>query len=302
MLFFYALPSISALVLKLIVFWFGWHSLKRSSPWLLIFFAGIFGVNSMELLSFYYVSHPEDGWLVLTAYYVFVELTFFSLLALSLDSVNKLSTPIKYFLFLCLVIFLIPLLIPGAALVGVKSIGYSVTRVAGPYYVIVQLGILFPLLSCIAVLLFFSFFGDKYVKGKAVTLLLSCSPIFFSAIVVMSFMQAGYSVNGAGVVSLGITMAMFLLLLNERKQPLFHFIDRRYIFQLTRFLPQSDDHRFTKKMMALVADPSIGLAKGRELIEQEMIREALVVAQGSKTKAADLLGVSRQTLVRRLQV
>lgn len=301
MLILYALPSITALILKLCIFWFGRNQMKSTSHWLVAFFICLFGINSMELLSFYFSSNPETGFFGLIFYYIFVLAALFSLLTLSLQNIHKLNRWTKTVLACLFIISITPLVIPNTGLAGAKSIGYSVTRIPGPYYFVVQLGILLPLIGSIGVLLYGAWFSADDAKRKSRLLLLSCLPIFLGAITVLLLMQLGYAINAAVIMSMMITITMLIILLNERKHPVFQIIDRRHIYQFTRLIPRSTDHHFVKQMVKLVTNPGIGLTKGKELIEQEMIREALATSNGNKTKAANLLGISRQTLVRLLE-
>ena len=142
MLVVYIVPSILALVLKSTILISGRHSLRHSNSWLLTFFLSLVVLNVLELVGFYFVLYPEEGLFWLKTYYCFIIIAFFSLLLFSLQIVKHDSIAIKSILLLCFCVFTTPLLIPNAALLGVKSIGYSITRIAGPYYYLVQLGLL----------------------------------------------------------------------------------------------------------------------------------------------------------------
>lgn len=294
------LPSISALFFKLLIFWHTRHYLSKENFWLPIFFSGLLGINLTELASFSYIDNPKDGYIILSAYYFFSVMSIFSLLLLTLDTVKKLSKPLLVSVLLLFGIAILPLFIPGAALAGVASIGYSITRIAGPYYVVVQLGIIIPLLATFCILGYYSYFGVNERQSKARALLFSCSPIFVAIIVIMTLMQLDYKVNASVVLSLMITVTMALLLFHERKGHHFRFIHPSVIYKISTLIPQSSDQRFIKNIIGLITQPSIGLSRGRELIEQEMVREAMLIANGHKEKAAIMLGISRQTLVRRL--
>lgn len=255
----------------------------------------------MELVSFTYIDKPKDGYITLSTYYLFSIISIFSLLLLTLDTVKKLSQPLLACVLLLFGITILPLLIPGAALAGVESIGYSITRIAGPYYFVVQLGIILPLASTLGVLGYYAYLGSDKIKSKARALLLSCSPIFITIFGVMVLMQLGYKINGSVVLSSMITVTMALLLFHERKGHHFRFINPAAIYKISALIPLSSDQRFIRRIVSLVTHPSIGLEKGREIIEQEMVREAMAMAKGNKGQAATMLKISRQTLVRRLE-
>ena len=287
----YTLPSIAALALKLLLFWYGRKSLTSASIWLWAFFAGLFGMNFIELMGFHYINKADKGFAWLTWYYLLAEFTFLSLLALALENARRLTTITKYTLAACGAAGALPLLIPGAALAGAESIGYSVTRIPGPYYFVVQLGILGPIAATIIVAGFYANHKDDATKRKSQILLISCSPIFLTVFIIMGLMQFGYKINASVILSLMINLTLLILIYTERKERQFKFM---------AFIPNSRENAFVSNLTKLVSDPSIGLDKGRMLIEQEMIREALILTDGNKVKAAEMLGVSRQTLTRRL--
>ncbi len=298
---FYAIPSLVAVLLKFCILAFSWKAIKLVSVYLKIFLFSLFFLNLSELAAFFFVSDPQSGFSVLLSYYFFALLSFYSLLALTLDNANKLTLPIKIILLISFLIVTVVLLIPNAALAGVESIGYSITRVAGPYYFVIQLGLLLPLLCSLVLLFYFSARGESVViQQKAKILLFACSPVFASTLLVIVLMQLGYRINASVVLSLMITVTMFVLLLSERKEYRFQFMDRAYLYRMARLIPRSTDSRFIAAMVNLVTHPNIGLEKGRELIEQEMVREALVLSNGHKGKAAEMLGISRQTLIRKI--
>jgi hypothetical protein len=292
MLTLYTLPSVVALAIKLTIFWFGRHSFVSASAWLWMFFIGLFGMNLSELATFYYVTQPGAGFMWLSAYYISALIAFSSLLALSLSNASKLSPSIERAIIIFLGISILPLLMPGAALSGVKSIGYSITRVAGPYYFIVQLGILIPLISALLVSgYFFCNAGSRLVKRRSQIILIACMPIFISVIVIMLAMQLGYQLNASVILSLMISFTLMVLVYTEQKERQFKFMS---------MIPTTKEHQFVQNLTRLITDPTIGLEQGRDHIEKEMIKEALILMDGNKNKAAAMLGVSRQTLQRKL--
>lgn len=288
----YILPSVLAIALKLSIFWFGRRSLTTASLWLWMFFTGLLFVNIIELAGFSYISRPQEAFWLLSGYYLFAEIAAFSLLALSLDNANKFTKPIKYGIACCFVVSAVPLLIPGAALAGATSIGYAVTRIPGPYYFLVQLGLLLPLLTSLGVSGYFSLRAKDYSsKRKSQILSFACAPLIITTITIIIIMQLGVKLNAAVIISFMITVTLLILVITEHKERAYQFLS---------FIPRTRENHFINNLTRIIADPTMGWKQGRNLIEQEMIHEALILAEGNKERAADLLGISRQTLVRRL--
>lgn len=288
----YTLPSIAALALKLSIFWFGRYSLRVASPYLWGFFIGLFGMNLSELATFYYVTQPEEGFVWLSAYYISAVIAFFSLFTLSISNAISLPKVAVVCLGVLFLIVVFPLFVPGMALSGVKSIGYSITRISGPYYFMVQIGILVPLMLSLVISFYFSCFSKSYlVRKRSQILLVSCFPIFITVIVIMLLMHLGFKINAAVILSFMITVTLLILVFTEHKEHQYKFMS---------LIPKTKENIFVKRLSYLVTDPAVGLDKGRDLIEQEMIRQALIICKGNKIDAAEMLGVSRQTLQRRL--
>lgn len=301
MLFLYAIPSFFAFFFKLFLIVLHLRKdISRTNFWFLSFLFGLLGMNLFEFFSFFYVSQANSALLILSFYYLFVEITVFSFLFLSLSITNNIKVFITLPLIVLFFLSIVLIFLPDAAIVGVKSIGYSITRVAGPHYGVLQFLILAPLASAMAILFGYSTLGSKVVKRKARVLLLASLPLVLTVVCVMILMNLGYQINASVILSTMVVFTILILINAERQEDSFQLIDRAYAYKITSLFPNSRDHRFVKKMTALVANPEMGLARGRELIEQEMIREALLAADGNKSQAAEMLGISRQTLMRKI--
>ena len=247
-------------------------------------------MNLIELGGFFYVGTPEEGVIGLTLYYIFTEITFFSLLALSLENAHILSRKVKIALIICLAIAMLPLLIPGAALAGAQSIGYTITRVAGPLYLVVQIGILAPLILSVLISIYYSRNHVVHsARRKSQILLFACSPIYAAIFTIILLMQLGVQLNAVVIASLMTTITLLILLDTEHREHQYRFMS---------MIPRTWESQFVKELTRTIADSEGGIAKGRRMMEQEMIREALIVARGNRVKAAKMLGISRQTLQR----
>ncbi len=300
MIFLYAIPSTFNLFLKSILIWKNRSFIHTSSFYFKTFFIGLWFLNLIELLSFFFSSSEEGFFWAISAYYLFVNVSLFSLLILTLESQIKTKQYIKIIILAVFLLLTIPTLIPGVVLAGSKSIGYSITRIPGPYYFIAQIAIILPVILSTFILFYQRNHKEEYTRERARILLIAGSPIFLSIISIVMLMQIGYAINTTIITSSMITITIFILIINERKYGYFQFIDRADVFKLTSLLPKTKDHQFVKNITHIVTNPDIGLSQGRELIEKEMIEEALSITEGNKEKAAKMLGISRQTLKRRL--
>ncbi len=71
-----------------------------------------------------------------------------------------------------------------------------------------------------------------------------------------------------------------------------------------RDLPRNileDIHKIGEKIKASESEPVFDMNKRLEDLERGLIRKALIAAEGNKSKAAELLGVSRVTLMKKLK-
>lgn len=288
----YMMPSIFALALKITIFWFGRHSMKTATPWLWAFFLALFGLNLFELTSFYNIESSQFALLILKGYYTCALASCSSLLLIALHNTGKAKKFTVGITIFLSTLFIVTTLIPNAAISDVKSIGYSITRVAGPFYVIIQAGILVPLIATILLSLHSCFFSrDYFQRRKSQILLIACSPTFIAVFVVMLLMQMGFKINASVIVSITINITLLILIYTE-------CTERQYRFMT--IIPKTKENHFVKNLSLLITDPTIGLEKGRLLIEKEMIKETLLLTKGNKITAAKILGVSRQTLHRRI--
>lgn len=291
----YVVPSILALALnlKLLIVFSGRRSFRTASPYLWFFFAGLFGMNANELFGFFYVNNADEGFVFLVGYYLSLLTAFFSSLCLAISLTKPLSRLLRLTIFCLYLFFCLITIIPDIAISGAESIGYSITRVPGPYYYVLVVGMISPITLSIAFLLFLALKTKIYdEKRRAWVLLLSYVPIFSVVLVVIPLMALGVKINASIVSSLTICISLWILIYTESKERLYKFMT---------FLPWTRERAFVDKMRRFLVNPELGISTAIDSLEREMIQEALDLANGNKTHAAKIVGMSRQTFDRRVK-
>ncbi|TQV81306.1 hypothetical protein FKG94_09435 [Exilibacterium tricleocarpae] len=290
----YTLPSVSALAIKIIIFWMARHTLRSLSPWFLAFLIALCGINLIELITFAYVDRPYAAAGYLTLYYLFAVGACILLLGLSLEIGNYLNLFLSQVLLVLGFTCALVLIIPGAAVAGVESIGYSITRVSGPLYWVLQVTILATLASSLGVLWYsYRCNADPVRRRRAFVLLIATVPAVAIVLLVALLMQLGVKINGAVFVSFSMNFLLIVLLYTEKQARLFNFLS---------MIPATREYRTFKTISPLLfGHTPTPLKDAQAVFERELIRGAVERCGGNKTHAADMLGISRATLLRKLK-
>ncbi|TQV81311.1 hypothetical protein FKG94_09465 [Exilibacterium tricleocarpae] len=290
----YAIPSVLALALKIVIFLMARHSLRQIRPWLWVFLLSLFGANLAELTGFYYTDNPAPSYYYMLGYYICALLACLSLLGLSLD---VSGCPSRYFnrpIIVYGVLASVVVGMPGLVIAGVESIGYSVTRVAGPYYWVWQITAVVSLLSSLVVLAHcWRRNQDPLRRRRAFVLLIGSGPMVLMVVAVIAAMQVGFNFNAAVLVSLLITFLLMVLVYTETTERLFRFLS---------IIPTTKEHRSAGIISPLIfGHGPVHLKEASAVFEREVIKNAVERCGGNKTHAANMLGISRNTLLRKLK-
>ncbi|NIB40790.1 hypothetical protein HBA55_14410 [Pseudomaricurvus alkylphenolicus] len=286
----YAIPSALALLIKIVLIISARKSLLSMNHWLLAFLAALFAANLVELMGFAYVDKPEQGLTLLQAYYVAAICACASMLGLSLNIHGVDSPFIDTLLLAVCLACTAAIFIPNAALLGAESIGYAVTRIAGPRYWIIQATMLVTLVGSVGVLFSATLFAKNRIEQKrALVLLVATLPFVIAILITVAAMHYGVKINAAVTVPLAITIILAVLIYAETEQGLFNLVSR---------IPLTNEHQYLKGMRRLWS-PDVTLEQAKLMTEKIMVYQAMQQADGDKTKAAEILGISPATMQRK---
>ena len=288
-----SLPSWTALIL---VIWYLKFVIRSRNYSMLTMCIGFIGVLCSELVFFLGSLNVSSQitYNFFIFYYLTAVIACLSFLFMSL-SISGLAKGRAAFIILVLafVNFLV-LLKQNAALLGITSIGYGFTRVAGPYYWIVQLTFVGSMIGGYLLLLFSAQKATSIEdKHRSFILLFSSTVFVLCVILIVLLMQLGFSINALVIAPLGIIVFMGMLIYSERKENK---------FKILSLLPNTHERVVSQSTInALLQYKSGNLQGAVSTFEKGVILSIVQECQGNKTLAAEKLGISRATLRRKLE-
>lgn len=295
---YYAIPSLCAILIKIAILWkqpfSPSHKQKYeflANPLFLFLFLSLFGLNLCELTLFAIKPSSSAAILLVKGYHVFYSLTLFTILAVALRAIDKLSS---IWPLLSIAVGLSVLVVhPTLGIVGIEDIGYSVTRSPGPFYSVYMAGMFTTVLIALAVFLWGAFkHPDPHLKSRCKILLICFGPFTISSITIAVLMTYGFKVNATIITSFMISFLLLGLIYSESKY---------YAPQILSSLPGTGYFRSTETLTEALFDPNIPLEEAKEIMVLEKTRRALQLTKGNQTEAAKMLGVSRPTICRRIK-
>lgn len=287
-------PSSLAVLIKLIIFLKVKNSVFTINRWFLTFFISLVGLNVCEIICFTMTSQPEQSLPYLVAYYIFAILSSLSLLGLSLDISGHMNDMAMWTIRAIGATNVICLFVPGLVLAGASSIGYSLTRVAGPLYPIVQSTILTAFLITGYLLINSAINNKCHIKrGRSLLMMIAIFPTLLTGAAVIIAMQAGAKINAAVFISVSIIFFLVVFIYTEKKQKL---------FGLLSLVPKTDEYRLLNEIKPVIFNDSpIDLSRAMSEIEYKIILRALKQHNNNRSETARFLNISRPTLQRKLQ-
>lgn len=282
--------SVLALSLKLVTLIGKWGLFLKAPKSLMGFCLSMFGMNVIELTSFHDTAHPSL--LVLQAYYIFVGSAAYSALYYVVES--SFPRLIRYWPFFAIAAaaFFAATLIPDFAIIGAQSIGYTITRIPGPHYWLIQALLLTPILGIIITLSARAYFPRPAYATRVTRIqILAFFPLAIVGVLVIALMAHGMKINGAVVISLTVCITIWLLIFASSTSA---------SFRLLSMIPNTPEHKSTNALFDYLAEPGAGFREAVDQLERMLLHEALELAHHNKSKAAELLKLPRATFVRML--
>lgn len=300
----YAFFSITAMLIKLGLLSFSrtWLSLKNR--WFFGLFIGLLGINIFELCCILYVTPNQLALSFLKAFHLSCLFAASMLLGLILRIQGKASSSATGVIVFLLLASSTAVILPGAGIAGVQSLGHSITRVAGPFYWVFQLTFLFFLAAAVSLLAREVWVGEPHgVRRRSKALLMAAAPFFLGGPSVVVLMQLGFQVNAVATAS--FTIILFLLAFIITESEVVSVSAEPKEDRLSRLLslwPATSEFKLTAHVRKAICErEKTGFQAGMETFEKAIISDILRSCNGNKSIAAKQLGISRTTLRRKLE-
>lgn len=288
----YAIPSISAIAIKLVFLWRAKRSLLLTNHAFLAAFISLLSFNICELALFTLKTGSEGALAIVSAYYITGICSILSILGVTLHVTQK-AFPTKWLLATGAAISCF-IAMPGLVIEGTQSIGYSFTRVPGPFYILIQIALIVPAILTIGLLGYHAIKSKSATtKTKSTVLLICLTPSFLCLLGVIALMQFGVHINATVIISFTINIFLFGLLFLEGKY---------HIYGLLSAVPGTRYNDSARALTQALFDPNLSLEKAKELMDMEKTRYTLKLTNGNQSEAARMLGVSRPTICRRIKL
>ena len=296
-----ALSSILALLIKFSLFLVGKSALFKDNQPLAIFLVALCALNLSELLLFANEGNKQVLMSVLQIYYAAAVISAAALFYLCIHIIRakKLFAAISFAISI-IIAFLT--FIPDIILGGYESIGYSITRIPGEYFLLLQIYLIGTLLLGCALL----FSGavkssDRMVNKRSLILLISVFPLVFFAVTLTITLSMGFKINGTVIISMMTSIMLAILIYSEKQYRLFKFLS---------YVPYTHEYRLRSKARKLMdqtiedlfnSNKPVKFKEIRSEFETALIELAIESTGGNKTHAAKQLGIGKATLHRKIE-
>lgn len=295
----YAVPSFLALIVKAWLFWFSRDSLLTHNRPLGLFLLALFCLNLAEFNLFFYVDKPEKALGMMLFYWssAIASVASFLYLASRLAGYSLSS----YLLLSAAVLMILTVVTSDFFIAGTTAIAYSVTRIKGEYYLLLQLYVLFHL--------FFGLFllaqagrnhSDVWVRKKCSVVFLSMLPTVLAVTVVLLLMHLEFDINATGIVSVTIIFFLAAIIFTESKYSLLNL--------LTIALTSKESLYFKQILIpeihflcSVYSGKKMRIKEELKEFERVLIMVALEENNGNRHHTAEQLGLSKAGLDTKLR-
>jgi hypothetical protein len=289
---YYALPSVIALLTKVGVLWFCRSNISGINPWLSALIVSLIGLNLSELLLFVFTERATEALLTLQIYYICAVCAPVSMLGLAASIHDIKFKIIDRAMMVCILAGLAVIAIPEAALTGAVSIGYSVARVAGPAYFVLQIIILTTLIAAMTITIHASFkLEDSLKRKRALALLMGFTPGALVVITTIVAMHLGAEFNATVTLSICTTIFMAVLIYTDSEQGLFNFLSR---------IPRTEERSYIEGIRR-VCHNDVSLVAAKEIMQEVATMQSLAGSTGDRKKVARKLQQSIVLLQHKLR-
>ena len=296
-----AISSIVALLIKLSLFWVGKSALFRDNWPLALFLIALCVLNFAELMSFASIGNDQLIMSILQTYYAAAVIAAAALFYLSLHIIGA-STRHAMASFAVAITIALLTFVPNVMLAGYESIGYSVTRIPGDFFFILQFYLVGTLILSAGLLLYGAIQSkSSLVNQRSLIMLISTLPLVFFTVILTLALSMGAKINGAVIISLMTSLMLVILIYTEKRYRLFKFLS---------YIPYTREHELRTRASRLVEQMIDDLFNGESAVkykdirsefEATMIELAIESTGGNKTHAAKILGIGKATLHRKIE-
>ncbi len=295
-----AIPSVLALTIKIWLF----IKVKFDNRDLLLLLSGLFCLNLFELISFMPSSTGSQVLFVLQLFYI----ALIFVVGILLNFCARLSgfdyLTLGYPHYILASGLAITIVFTDSIVAGVQLISYSITRVPGENYWIVQVYVILGFTIALALLLHGSIKQTPPQNKKCLVILLAFLPMEIGLIVTIILMQLGFKINGTVILSCTTTFFLMVLIHTENKE---HLLEN--LFSVLIKVPFTAERQAYKRVNSQVMHVLGELYDGHNiklkthitLIEKEMIETAMQL-QASPKNTAENLGISVSTIERKIKM
>lgn len=176
-------------------------------------------------------------------------------------------------------------------IIGVKSIGYSVTRIPGEHYFLFQLYILTSLFFSIVSCCYGYLIKERhYEKVQFIYVILSVLAMLAPIVFAIFAMKLGIKVNAAVILPIGSTL--FLITLT-------YALNTKGIYNIRVWLPWTKMFKLFvswHKEFMIYPDRMMSAKERRQLNERRFLIEALMRTDGNQAQAARNLDISPSSM------